>query len=249
MPSDRQIDVDGLALRLRVWPGPDVASPPVLLVPGTAATVDDWDVVAAQLSQQRTAVAVDLRGHGSSDWPGTYSMALFADDLRGVLERLGAGPVHLVGHSLGGLVACRVAAAIPDLVRTLVLEDVGVLHPRPAAMPERPAGRLPYDWAMVEQIRPEIDRPDDTWPSVIAGITAPTLIIGGGPTSFVPQEHLSELRHRLFDAQLVTIDAGHLIHTHRPDDFIGLVRAFLEACEADATSPERTNTSGSVTND
>jgi hypothetical protein len=53
-----------------------------------------------------------------------------------------------------------VAAERPGLVRRLVLEDVGILQPRPAAMPPRPEGTLPLDWRVVEQVRPEIDDPD-----------------------------------------------------------------------------------------
>ena len=173
--------------------------------------------------------AVDLRGHGRSDWPGSYSIELFAHDVRGVLEQLDAGPVHLVGHSLGGLVACKVAAAVPNLVRTLVLEDVGVPHPRVPAMPDRPEGSLAFDWAVVEQVRPEIDDPAPSWSDVIARIAAPTLVIGGGPRSLVPQQHLVELVEQLADGHLVTIDAGHLVHQYEPGAFIQNVVEFLTA--------------------
>ncbi len=81
-----------------------------------------------------------------------------ADD---VTRLLGGGltgaPVDLVGHSLGGLVACQVAAARPELVHKLVLEDVGLLHPRPTDPPPKPAGVLRFDWRVLEQVRPEID--------------------------------------------------------------------------------------------
>ena len=75
-------------------------------------------------------LAVDLRGHGASSRPGAYSVALMAADVASLLDAVGGAAVDLVGHSLGGLVALRVAAGRPDRVRRLVLEDVGMPHAR-----------------------------------------------------------------------------------------------------------------------
>jgi pimeloyl-ACP methyl ester carboxylesterase len=129
-------------------------------------------VIASGLCVERTVYAVDLRGHGASDWPGTYSVNLFVQDVVAILEQLDIGAVDLVGHSLGGLVACGVAAEWQGQVRKLVLEDIGFPHPRPPGLPDRPAGILPFDWHMVEQVRPEIDDPEPGWADIVARITA-----------------------------------------------------------------------------
>ena len=229
MPQQLDVAVDGVTLALRVWPGTGRLRPPAVLLPATGETAADWDVVAAALQPSRTAYAVSLRGHGSSDWPGSYSIRSMADDVTGLLPRLGAGPVDLVGHSLGGLVACLVAAEHPELVRRLVLEDVGVPHARPAAPPSRPEGDLPFDWRVVEQVRPEIDDPDPRWRAVVARIAVPTLVIAGGPSSPVPQEHIAELVAALPDGRMVTVDAGHLVHETHPEEFGRHLRAFLDA--------------------
>jgi pimeloyl-ACP methyl ester carboxylesterase len=230
MPSHTvKVRVDGVALVVKVWPGREPTRPPAVLLPGTGATAEDWDLVASSLSSSRTVYAVNLRGHGSSDWPGDYSIQLLADDVAGLLGELDDRPVDLVGHSLGGLVACKVAVACPELTLRLVLEDVGVPHPRPAAPPARPQGMLAFDWGVVEQVRPEIDYPDPQWGSIMSGISAPTLVIGGGPRSLVPQENLAELVQLLPDGRLVTIDTGHLVHATKPDDFIHHVLDFLDS--------------------
>ena len=221
-------DVDGVTLVVRAWSAADPSRPPVVLLPATAQTAEDWDVVAAALHSSRTVYAVNLRGHGPSDWPGAYSIQAMADDVTGLLRQLRDQPVDLVGHSLGGLVACTVASAHPELVRRLVLEDVGLLHPRPAAPPSRPDGVLSFDWRVVEQVRPAIDDPDPRWKQVVAGITAPTLVIAGGPSSPVPQEHVAELVRTLPDGRMVTVDAGHLVHARRPDEFIHHLQTFLD---------------------
>ena len=224
-----KVRVDGVALVVKVWPGQDPACPPAVLLPGTGETAEDWDLVALSLCSSRTVYAVNLRGHGPSDWPGEYSIQLLADDVAGLLRQLDDRPVDLVGHSLGGLVACKVAVACPERTLRLVLEDVGVPHPRPAAPPARPQGMLAFDWGVVEQVRPEIDDPDPEWGRIMSGISAPTLVIGGGSRSPVPQEDLAELVQLLADGRLVTIDAGHLVHAMKPDDFIHHVLVFLDS--------------------
>ena len=228
MPQQHVVAVGGVTLAVRVWPGVDPSLPPVVLLPATGETAEDWDAVASALQPSRTVYAVSLRGHGSSDWPGSYSIASMADDVTGLLPRLGAGAVDLVGHSLGGLVACLVAAEHPELVRRLVLEDVGVPHTRPAAPPPRPEGDLPFDWRVVEQVRPEIDDPDPRWADVVAAIPAPTLVIAGGPSSPVPQEHIAELVDAIPDGRMITVDAGHLVHETLPDEFIQHLLAFVD---------------------
>ncbi|BBH63370.1 alpha/beta hydrolase [Actinoplanes sp. OR16] len=213
-----------LALRVRRDASND--RPPAVLLPATGKTAADWDQV---IPAGRTVVAVDLRGHGDSFWPGSYELPRFADDVAGMLEDLDLGAVDLVGHSLGGLVACLVASSRPELIRRLVVEDIGILHPRTPSMPSRPAGELPFDWRMVEQVRAQIDSPDTAfWRSVAAGIGARTLIVAGGAASPVPQEQVAELAAVIPDARLVTIESGHLVHETRPVEFRRVVEAFLD---------------------
>ena len=109
-----------------------------------------------------------------------------------------------------------------------MIEDVGLPHPRPPATPARPEGDLDFDWAVVEQVRPEIDQPAAHWPETLARIDVPTLAISGGPQSFLPQEHVAELVALVQRGRHVTIDAGHSIHASKPEEFLAAVRAFLD---------------------
>jgi pimeloyl-ACP methyl ester carboxylesterase len=228
VPQEDFVDLDDLRLHVRVWDGPEDAVP-VVLLPATGETADDWDVVAAALSAGRPVHAVDLPGHGTSDWCGRYSIEGMAESVVALVHRrAGDGPVDLVGHSLGGLVACRVAAAVPRLIRRLVLEDVGLLHPRPAAAPPRPAGVLPFDWRVVEQVRPQVDRPASDWPAVLRAITAPTLVIAGGAASPVSPAQVAELLDLVADSRSVTVEAGHLVHAHAPEAFVQHLVDFLD---------------------
>ena len=115
MPTDLRAEMDGVTLVVRAWSAQKSAGcPAAVLLPATGETAEDWDVVAAALSSSRTVYSVNLRGHGPSDWPGTYAIQLLADDVTRLLAgALSPKPVDLVGHSLGGLVACAVAASRP----------------------------------------------------------------------------------------------------------------------------------------
>jgi len=207
--------------------GPEHA-PPLVLLHALGERATDWDVVAGPLSARRRVYAVDLRGHGDSAWPGEYSLELMRDDVLALLDGAGLDAVDLIGHSMGGVVAYLVAAAQPRRVRTLVLEDVPIPRPRPVVAPERPDGELEFDWAMVLAVRRQLDDPDPAWLDDLARITAPTLVIWGGPKSPMSADRVGELAQRIDGAELVTIDAGHLVHATRPADFVAAVAAFLD---------------------
>lgn len=91
--------------------------PPVLLIHGVGARLDNWDGVAAVLARNFKVIRYDLRGHGqSSKVPGPYSLDLFADDAAALLDHLGIARTHVAGHSLGGMIAVTIARKYPQRV-------------------------------------------------------------------------------------------------------------------------------------
>lgn len=226
MTRSSRYRVNGISLAVSTRTSRRPLYPPVVLLAGTGSTAADWDTVAEALSRERNVHAVDLRGHGRSDWPGQYSIDLMAADVMALLPELST-TVDVIGHSLGGLVAARALSLDPLIGRRLVLEDVGLPHPRRAALLTRPDGELDFDWEVIEQVRPEIDRPAPHWRYTFTRITAPTLVIGGGSTSFVPQAHVAELADLLHEGRHVTIEAGHCVHAREADRFVHAVLTFL----------------------
>jgi len=172
-------------------------------------------------------VALDLRGHGGSTWPGVYSFPLMRDDVLGVLDALDLGGLVLVGHSMGGIVAYLVAQAQPGRVTRLVVEDAPPPFPRDRPVPTRPAGELRFDWAVVPAVVEEINDPSLQWWKHLREITAATLLVGGGPTSHIPQEMLVDVSRAVPDCTLITIPAGHDVHESEPDTFADTVLKWL----------------------
>jgi hypothetical protein len=101
----RQVDLAGgtvISCRL----SGETSAPPVVLLHALGEDAGSWDKVAARFATQFRVVALDLRGHGTSSWPGHYSFLLMRDDVLGVLDALDLSDVVLVGHSKRTATGC-----------------------------------------------------------------------------------------------------------------------------------------------
>ncbi|MFJ8849140.1 alpha/beta fold hydrolase [Streptomyces sp. NPDC102437] len=225
-PEVHSVHAGGTRLAHRVWGDP--AAPPVVLVHGRCDNSGTWTEVAERLACEHRVYAFDFRGHGLSDWPGRYSFELFRDDLHAFLEACNLAGATVIGHSMGAAAACLLAEREPGLIGRLVLEEMPPPFPLdpPRPLAERPDGELGFDWALVPSTDAQLNEPDPAWAERLGKITAPTLVIGGGPTSQIAQEGLAWLAGRIPDGRFVTIDAGHLVHTDRPEEFLAALRAF-----------------------
>ena len=96
----------------------------MVLIHGASQNAHTWDTVALALG--RPLLAVDLPGHGHSDWrpEHDYSIGKGADDVAVAIRRLASDAQLVVGMSLGGLTSLVLANSHPELVRRLLLVDV-----------------------------------------------------------------------------------------------------------------------------
>ena len=219
--------MEGVRLVCHVSGAPD-APPTTSQVPASSPSPCS-STIGGEFARHFRVVAIDLRGHGLSDWPGTYSFELMRDDVLGVLDRLGVDRVNLLGHSMGGTVAYLIAEKEPGRIDRLILEDTPPPYPWGRTAPEKPDTPVPFDWPVLEAVYDQLNDPDPAWWERVSEISAPTLIIAGGPGSHIPQDKLGEAAARLPHGTLQVISAGHHVHTERPAEFTAAVLAFLGA--------------------
>ncbi|MFF8555554.1 alpha/beta fold hydrolase [Streptomyces sp. NPDC015501] len=225
-PEIRTVQAGGVRLAYREWG--EEGAPPVVLLHGRSGSSATWARIARDLAADHHVYAPDFRGHGLSDWPGRYSFETFRDDLHAFLEARSLAGATVVGHSMGGVAAYLLAQREPGLIGRLVIEDAPPLlpldPPRPPAV--RPEGDLDFDWPVVPDTDAQINDPDPDVLGRFPEITVPTLVIGGGPASHIDQDQLARMVRAIPGAVSVTIDAGHLVHTDRPEEFLAELREF-----------------------
>ena len=224
---DRFVDAGGVRLACRVTG--DETAPPLVMLHALAQDGSAWAGPARRLAGRYRVYAPDLRGHGASDRCPEYSFELMRDDVLALLDELGLERVTLFGHSMGAIVAYLVAGDHPERVSRLVLEEPPppVRADPPRTVPADHDASEPYDWAMVAAVYRQRNDPDPSYWDRLSAITAPTLIIAGGAGSHLPQEEMARMAGLIPDCHLITIEAGHLVHEHRPEEFAAAVDAFV----------------------
>ncbi|TDT38195.1 pimeloyl-ACP methyl ester carboxylesterase [Streptomyces sp. BK208] len=162
----RTVHLPGITLTVRSRPPAREGLPPALYVHGLGGSSQNWSALMPLLDGVVDSEALDLPGFGDSPPPddGDYSITGHARAVVRHLDAAGRGPVHLFGNSLGGAVVTRVAAARPDLVRTLTLVSPALPEIRvqrsavPTGLLALPGvvplfSRLTRDWTAEQRVR------------------------------------------------------------------------------------------------
>lgn len=146
-PESRFLESARIRIHYNLWG--DEANPPLVLVHGGRDHSRNWDFVAQRFMGEFAVYAIDLRGHGDSDWTKgpAYQLSHHVADLAKLVDTVSPdGPVHMIAHSMGGRIATDYCCAFPEKVHKLVsIEGFG--RP-PSTLP--PARRLRE---FVEQVR------------------------------------------------------------------------------------------------
>ncbi|WP_052025294.1 alpha/beta fold hydrolase [Asticcacaulis sp. AC402] len=179
-------------------------APVLLLLHARGMQASDFNSVAGRFAPGWRVVALDQRGHGETSPAQNVKPQDYVGDVGALLDHLSiARPVALLGHSLGGEIASRFAAAHPKRVRALIIEDMIVRHQHDYAL----------DWE--ESLK--------AW----LATSLPALVLRAGKRPVVQGEDVKERVRRRPNTLLVTIDSGQSIHIDKPDAFVATVLDFL----------------------
>ena len=188
---------------------------PLVLLHGGLGSVEMFASVLPALAAERRVIAVDLQGHGrTADIDRPLRPEHLADDVAGLIERLGIAPADVLGYSLGGAAALRLAIQHPALVRRLVLVSIPcrrdgnfpeVLAAMDAMGPEaaepmkqspnyalyaRVAPR-PEDWGALVAKTAELLKVDYDWSEQVAALPMPVMLVYADADSIRPA-HVAE---------------------------------------------------------
>ncbi|MAF48674.1 MAG: alpha/beta hydrolase [Rhodospirillales bacterium] len=124
-------------------------APPLIMIHGGRDHARSWDWVAAELAGDYHILAVDLRGHGDSEWTNsaTYMVDEFVYDVAELIHQKDLAPVTIIAHSLGGIIGLRYAGIYPDKVTKVVaIEGLGLGRPRGKLVDEKPVPERYRNW-------------------------------------------------------------------------------------------------------
>lgn len=98
------------------------SGPSLLLIHGLGSSSRDWEKQVPVFETSYRVITFDLRGHGRTDKPpGPYSIGMFAGDTAALIRELEVAPVHIIGISMGGMVAFELAVNYPEMLCSLTV--------------------------------------------------------------------------------------------------------------------------------
>ncbi|MES2788842.1 MAG: alpha/beta hydrolase [Planctomycetota bacterium] len=212
--------------------------------------------LAAALAPGWRIVAMDQRGHGHSDHAATYTRNDYLGDLAALFAYLRpTSPAVLLGHSLGGINAYQFAARHPEMVRGLIIEDIGTEVSADVSFTRAWQGVFASREALLERIGPRLapyledslretsqgwrlafdpqemesstqESNGDHWSDWLA-TTCPALLFRGSESRLTTQSQFDQMALRRPNTILRVLHCGHAVHVDQPDTFHEIVREFL----------------------
>jgi pimeloyl-ACP methyl ester carboxylesterase len=150
-PTAKTATVNGLRLCYLEWGQSEAL--PVVCVHGYTSSAEAFNAVARRLEDRAPLVAMDVRGHGESDWSpdGAYQYADQAGDLAALVDELRFDRFVLIGTSMGGIIAMAYAAQHPQRLRGLVINDIGPDAEAGSSRITGLVGSRPADFASLDE--------------------------------------------------------------------------------------------------
>ena len=163
-PVDKSVELNGLRLHYLDWG--TSGKQPFILLHGIARSAHNFDHLAPHFTDRFHVLAVDMRGHGDSEWhpAGAYLVEDYVADIEALVDALELRDIVLWGNSTGGRVAQMIAGRRPELVTAAIIEDVG--PERPEAISNRRANRMAEEENGWESLDALLERTRKQYPKV-----------------------------------------------------------------------------------
>ena len=167
-PVDRTIAVNGLTIHYVEWGSAE--KPPLVLLHGIARVAHSFDHLAPHFADRFRVIAIDMRGHGDSAWDpqSSYMVEDYTKDIAAIVRELKLKDMVLWGNSTGGRVVQMIAGQMPELVRAVIVEDVGPERPREVS--NRRADRMAKEadgWATFDDLYAQAQKENPRTPEAI----------------------------------------------------------------------------------
>lgn len=233
-------------------------SVPLLLLHGAGGSGRHWRWLVQELPAWVAPIVVDLPGHGASPGPVPDSLDAAVERVEALLAGVALdGPLGVAGHSMGGMVALRLALASPATVSHLALvATAATIRPHPQLLEQLRGDSL--DEAFIrdaftegvpeERVRLVIedlgrtrlahgaeDFMDVTGHDLhprLASLTMPALVLIARGDPVISPRRSRALAAGLPDARSVALDGGHYLHIERPGDVAAELAALLRSAPA-----------------
>jgi pimeloyl-ACP methyl ester carboxylesterase len=163
VPADRFVTVNGLRIHYLDWGSPD--KPPFIMLHGIGRIAHTFDHLAPRFAASYHVLAIDMRGHGDSDWDpkAAYLVEDYVKDIEALVDTLRLRNLTLLGNSTGGRVVQVYAGLHPTNVKALIVEDVG--PERPASIANGFARQVEQDaagWSSEEELLAQLKKSNAT---------------------------------------------------------------------------------------
>jgi len=129
---------------------------PIVMISGCGADSSEWFSQVPDLSLRYHVITFDNRGTGRSDKPDIpYSMEMMADDVAGLLDSIGIEAAHILGYSMGGVIAQEFALSYPERTLTLILLCASPAGAPDVLLPESEVMTLMFDPDTITRMTPD----------------------------------------------------------------------------------------------
>jgi pimeloyl-ACP methyl ester carboxylesterase len=196
---------------------------PLLLVHGNGGSIGTLGAQIDHFKSKYRVIAMDSRDQGrsaDSQEPITYEK--MTDDLAALIDHLQVGPVDVVGWSDGGIEGLLLGVRHPGKVKKIVSMAAN-LNPGPEAFDPEVDALIKSMMELPEEVKNTSNIP----PAMLAGVTAPTLVLAGD-NDLIRLEHIVTIYRSLPNAQLAIFpNRTHLIPYDDPEQFNSTVDRFL----------------------